>query len=316
MALIGSDGRRQRLGVQCAVASALGYGLGGPLSTALMGAGWAPASVVFFRCLIAAMILVLPAYRALRSSGISLRDHLPLIVAYGLVAVVGCQLSYVGALRHMSVSVTLLVVYAAPVLVIGYLWVRHGTRPGRQTAFGAATALLGLALLLGLTSGAQVSGVGLLWAASGAVCTATYFLMNAKAGQGLPPVVLVAGGLAVGALGLGLACAVGVLPWGTSPEPASLSGHGVPSWVLVLLMGSALTALPYMTGIGAARLLGSRVASFFAMSEVVAATLFAWALLGQVMAPSQALGGAVLLVGVVVIKLERTMREPSTPIVH
>lgn len=308
--------RHQRLGVWCAIVSALGYGLGGPLSTSLMGAGWTPASVVFFRCLIATTILAVPAWRALRASGTSLRPHAVRIVAYGLVAVLGCQLSYTGGLRHMSVSVTLLVVYAAPVLVIAYLWVRHGLRPGVQTAIGAGTAMLGLALLLGLTSTVHVSGVGMAWAASGAVCTATYFLMNANVDRSLPPVVLIAGGLAVGAVGLGVSCAVGVLPWSVTGRTAELAGQQLSPWFLILVMGSALTALPYTTGVASARWLGSRVASFIAMSEVLVATLFAWVLLGQVMAPSQALGGLVLLAGVVVVKLDRVVREPSPPLAH
>lgn len=306
--------RNQRLGVQFATVSAVGYGLGGPFSTSLMGSGWTPASVVFFRCLIATAILALPAWRALRRSGIELRSHLASIVSYGLVAVLGCQLSYAGGLRHMSVSVTLLVVYAAPVLVIGYLWARYRVRPGAQTAAGTITALLGLALLLGLTSTVQVSGIGMAWAASGAICTATYFLMNANVDRRLPPVVLIAGGLAVGAAGLGLACLVGVLPWGATALPAELGGRQVSSWILILVMGSALTALPYMTGIASARLVGSRVASFIAMSEVLFATLFAWLLLGQVMSPTQAVGGLVLLAGVVIIKLERVVRDPAAPV--
>ncbi len=237
-------------------------------------------------------------------------------MAYGLVAVLGCQLGYAGASRHVSVSVALLVIYAAPVVVIGFLWVRHGLRPGRYTAVGTATTLVGLALLLGVTSSVQVGGVGLVWAAVVTVSTATYFLMNAKTDSTLPPVVLITGGLAVGATGLALACIAGVLPWGVSGAPAELAGRGVPAWALILFMGGALTALPYVTGVTGARLLGSRVASFIAMSEVLVATLFAWALLGQVMAQLQALGGAVLLAGVVVIKLERTVREPAAPVGH
>ena len=50
-------------------------------------------------------------------------------------------------------------------------------------------------------------------------------------------------------------------------------------------------------------MLGSRLASFVALAEVVAALLFGWLLLGQLPGPLQALGGVLVLAGVVVVKL-------------
>ena len=62
-------------------------------------------------------------------------------------------------------------------------------------------------------------------------------------------------------------------------------------------------ALAYTTGIAASRRLGSRLASFVALLEVVAAVGFAWLLLHQLPGPLQLVGGVFVLAGVVVVKL-------------
>ncbi len=73
-------------------------------------------------------------------------------------------------------------------------------------------------------------------------------------------------------------------------------------------MGVVATALAYLLGIASTRMLGSRLASFVALAEVVAALLFGWLLLGQLPDLLQALGGVLVLVGVVVVKLGRARR--------
>ena len=62
-------------------------------------------------------------------------------------------------------------------------------------------------------------------------------------------------------------------------------------------------AFSYVTGIAAGRRLGSRLASFVALGEVLASVVFAWALLGELPRPVQLAGGLLVLAGVVVVKL-------------
>src|SRR6266568_208209 len=70
------------------------------------------------------------------------RGHGPrgtgVISAYGLAAVAGCQLCYFNAVQHLSVGVALMLEYLAIVLVVGWMWMRHGHRPGRLTTYGSA----------------------------------------------------------------------------------------------------------------------------------------------------------------------------------
>ena len=62
-------------------------------------------------------------------------------------------------------------------------------------------------------------------------------------------------------------------------------------------------ALAYVLGILGARLLGSTLASFVGLTEVLFAVLFAWLLLGELPGLVQLVGGAVLLSGVVAVRL-------------
>ena len=81
----------------------------------------------------------------------------------------------------------------------------------------------------------------------------------------------------------------------------------VPKWVVT-------AAFAYVTGIAAGRRLGSRLASFVALLEVVTAVVFAWVLLDELPRPVQLVGGLVVLAGVVVVKLgEEAVALPTPP---
>ncbi len=78
-------------------------------------------------------------------------------------------------------------------------------------------------------------------------------------------------------------------------------------WVPLVVLGVVTAAVPYTTGIAASRRLGSRLASFVALTEVVAGVVFAWLLLDELPRLIQLLGGLLILAGVVGVKLgERT----------
>jgi len=300
-----------RSGLVFALVSATSFGLSGPLAKGLLDAGWTPAAAVTLRSLVASAALLVPALLALRGRWGLVRRNAGLLVFYGVVPVALTQLAYFSAVDHLQVSIALLIEYTAPVLVVGWLWARYGQRPGRLTVVGAALAAAGLLLVLDVLSGARLDAVGVLYALGAMVGCAIYFIVNARTDNGLPPLVLAAGGLLVGGLTLLVAGLVGLVPWRAAGESVDLAGRQVDWWVPVLLLGTVTAALAYVTGIEAARRLGSRLSSFFALFEVLAALVFSWLLLDQVPRSVQFLGGALVLAGVVVVKLgESTRMDP------
>lgn len=296
-------------GLLVAVAAAVSFGMSGAWARGLIDAGWTPGAAVTARVWVAALVLLIPTVLALRGKAPVVRRNLGMIAAYGLLAVAATQLCYFQAVAVMDVGVALLVEYTAPVAVVLWLWIRRGERPTARSAFGAAVAFAGLVLMLDVLTGARIDPVGILWALGAMTGAAAYFLLSGRADTGLPPIALAGSGLLVGALGLTAAGAVGILPMAWTTADVAYRFGTVPWFVPVLAVGILATALAYVLGIASTRMLGSRVASFVALAEVVAALLFGWLLLGQLPGPWQLAGGALVLAGVVVVKLG----EPKPP---
>src|SRR4051812_34607097 len=120
--MIVSGGRpapsRLASGTGFAVLSALSFALSGPLAKGLIDAGWTAGSAVTARIVIAALVLAGPAALSLRGRWHLLRRNLGLVVAYGFIAVAGCQLAYFNAVARMDVAVAILIEFTSPVAVL------------------------------------------------------------------------------------------------------------------------------------------------------------------------------------------------------
>src|SRR3954468_16365308 len=290
-------------GVLLAVVSATAFGLSGSLATGLLATGWSPGAIVGVRIAIAAIALAPFTVAALRGRWHLLRRQTGQILMYGVLAVAGAQFCYFSAVARMDVGPALLIEYTAPAAVVAWLWLRRGQRPSRLTVTGAAIAAAGLVLVLDLTSGAHLAWPGVAWALAAMVGATAYFLISADPDSGLPPLALAGVGLTVGTLTLGLLAVTGLLPMHAATAPIAFAAGTVAWWVPLLLLGLVTAALAYATGIAASRRLGSRVASFVALLEVVAAVVFAWLLVDQLPGPLQLAGGLLVIGGVVAVKL-------------
>lgn len=305
MAILTHDGlasSRIRTGLLFALASATSFGLSGPLARGLMNAGWSAAAVVAARVLLAGVVLLPVALPQIRGNWNLVRANATLIVLYGLLAVAGTQLAYFNAVAHMEVGAALLIEYTAPIAVVGWMWARHRQQPGAATLAGAALGITGLLLVLDILAGVSTDPIGITWALAAMIGAAAYFVLSAQGGE-LPGTVLAAGGLLIGGVTLILAGVVGIVPLHATTATVVFDDFSTPWWVPILLIGIVTAAIAYVTGIAATRRLGSRLASFVALTEVLAALLFAWALLGEAPRPIQLLGGALILLGVIIVRL-------------
>lgn len=291
------------IGVALAVASAASFGLSGSLARGLLDAGWSAGAVVLARLLIGALVVAPIAARALRGRWSALRANAWFVLVFGAIPVAGAQFAYFSAVQRMDVGPALLIEYTAPAAVVVWLWLRHGERPGPLTVAGAGVAALGLVLVLDLLSGADLAPAGVLWALLAMVCAASYFVLAAKPRSDLPPVALAGAGLGSGALVLAALGVVGILPMHATTAAPVYAGNALEWWLPLLLLGVVTAGFAYCTGIAASRRLGSRLASFVALLEVVAGVTFAWLLLDQLPSAVQLAGGALIVAGVVVVKL-------------
>jgi drug/metabolite transporter (DMT)-like permease len=293
-----------RSGLAYAALSAATFGTSGTFASSLLQAGWTPAAAVTARIGIAALVLTPFALQQLRGNWASLRGSLPMIAAFGLVAVAACQLFYFNAIEHLSVGVALLLEYLGTVLVVGWVWLRDGQRPRRLTVAGAGVAVAGLVLVLNLIGSHHLDPVGVLWGLAAAAGLAVYFVLSARVEESVPALVMAWGGMVVAAITLVLFDSLGLLSVHASFGDVTLADKRVSWLVPVLGLSVVAAAIAYLAGIAATRLLGARLASFLGLIEVVCAVLFAWVLLGQVPTLTQFLGGALIIAGVTLVRID------------
>jgi drug/metabolite transporter (DMT)-like permease len=302
--------RSAGFGLGLAVLSALTFSTSGTFARSLIAAGWSAEAAVAARVGIAALVLAVPAAIALRGRWRVLRRNARTLALFGLLAVGGAQVGFFNAIRYLPVGVALLLEYLGVILVVGWMWAVHRQRPRSLTVAGAVAAMVGLVLVLDLTGGARLDPVGVLWGLFAAVGLATYFVLSARADAELPAVAMASGGMAIGSATLVLLGVVGLLPLHATFGDVQFAGFTT-SW-LVPLLGVALVAsvVSYVSGIGAARILGARLSSFVGLTEVVFAVLIAWLVLDELPAPVQLAGGALIVAGVALVRLDESRRAP------
>jgi len=300
---VASSRRVRTAGLVMAVVSALAFSASGPLVKPLLAAGWSLGAALLVRMGVSALLLAPALVLAIRRERSFLRMHWRLILGFGLTAVAGCQILFFAAMQRMPVAVALLIQYLAPVLLVGFAWVRTRRAPSRLVMTGSVVAIVGLVLVVDI-SGARFDLLGTLLALGAAVCVGAYFLIAERAGDDLPPVALASGGLLVGAVLMNLLCATGILPFQAPSVDVVLAGATLP-WFLPLFWVAGIgTTLGYAFGVMAVPRIGARLASFVGLSEVLFALGFAWLLLAEVPAPIQFVGGALILAGVVLVRMD------------
>lgn len=292
---------RTGLGVVLGLAASLAFAMSGTFVRPLFNAGWSPGAAVLWRVTCAAVLLLPLGLWLMRGRLRVVLAEWRVILGFGALAVATAQLMYFAAVSRMSVSIALLIEYMAPVLLVLLAWARTRHAPSRLVVAGTAASVLGLVCVLDLT-GARLDGLGVLFGFGAMIGAAAYFVLGARATR-LHPLALPAFGLPVGAVVLGLATLLGALPYAAPLVEVELMGAHVPWWVPLSIVVLSATALAYTLGVAGIALMGERLSSFVSLSEVLFAALLAAVVLGEIPSPIQLLGGALIVTGVVLIRL-------------
>jgi len=236
------------------------------------------------------------------------------VLGMGVIAGAVTQALYFAAIQRIPVATALLIEYLAPLLLVGFTWASTRRRPGTAVLAGSVLAVGGLVLVIGPGALQAVDPVGLLLAFGAAVGCAVYFVVAARPADGLPPVALAGAGLLLGGVVLALAGSSGLLPFTATTGDLPLLGSDAPWWVPLLIVGIIGTAIAYATGIVGSGIIGSRLASFIGLLEVVFASLLAWLLLGEGLTPLQLVGGALILAGIAAVRMESPAATGDEPV--
>ncbi len=199
------------------------------------------------------------------------------------------------SIRYTSIANATLLANVAPVFVAFAAWALFGERTSGRFALGLLLAIIGAGLLVAdsLEIGMETA-LGDLFGVASAVFYAGYLLTVSRQRRWFTTVQVMFWSTLVGAL----ATAPLALALGEALLPPTLH-----SWLMLL----GLALLSHVGGQGLiAYALAHLPATFSSVSllvQPVAATMFAWVLLAERFGPQQAIGGAVVLGGIVLCRL-------------
>ena len=298
-------------GLVIAVLAAATFGLSGAFVKPLLEAGWSPAAAVTVRALTGGVVLAPVAVVLLRGRWSTLWRGRWRVLGMALVGVAGTQLVYFAAIQRIAVSTGILLEYLAPLLLVAFVWARTRRLPKRVVLVGSVVAVAGLIMVVSPDGGGAIDPLGLTLAIVAMVGCAAFYVIAARPSDGLPPIALAAAGLLLGGLALAAVSATGLVPFRVTFVDVQLFGEPTVWWVPLLIIGVFATAVAYAASITATELLGSRLASFAGLLEVVAATFYAWLLLGEKLGLLQLLGGVLILVGIGFVRSEKSDAQPT-----
>ena len=290
---------RAALGVSLILTAALFFGLCGPFGKVVIQAGLTPVQVTWLRIcgvgVLAIAIAAVPLFRVLRE-----RTRLPwgTLVLFGITAISAVQAFYFIAVERLPVGIALLLEFMGPIVVVAWVrFVRRTILP-RAAVVGVLLSVVGLCIVVEVWSGLRLDAVGLIAGSAAAACQATYFLAGEKLTAKVDVRIMLAVGFTVGAISLAPLAAPWALDWAVLSSPVRLGG--IETTALGSIIALVLcTAVAYGVGLSALRFVSAPVAGAIGYSEVVIASLAAWALLGEALTVPQVIGGLVVVAGVI-----------------
>lgn len=308
---------RPALGVAAAAAAALLFGVNGTVSKLALETGLTSTRLVELRslgaalCLMAAVLLTRPA-----SLAVGPRELAFLVVA-GIVGIGLVQWFYFVAIERLPVGIALLLEYLAPVFVA--LWVRFVRRePVRPRIWGALVlCLAGLGVVAQVWSGLTLDGLGVLAGLAAAVSLAAYYLTGEHGLGRRDPLSLAAWTFVAAAVFWSVLQPPWTFDWSLLGDavalPGPFDGTEVPlgsmvAWIVVLG-----TVVPYAFVLVAIRNLGPTRTGVLGMAEPVAAGLVAWVVLDESLMPTQLLGAALVIVGIIAAETARAVPADAEP---
>jgi drug/metabolite transporter (DMT)-like permease len=262
------------------------------------------ATGAFLILLVAVAVTNRPALRIRRA-------ELPLLAAYGVIGVALTQFLYFVSITTIPIAVSLLIEFTAPLLVA--IWFRYGYgHPTRRIVWVAmGTAMLGLSIVGQVWQGLTLDPFGTL-AAFGAACSLAFFFLagdrQVRGPQPRDPVSLTMWGMGFAALFWAIVQPAWTFPFATFGGSIGILGDGgpvVPAIVPAASMVILGTLVPFSLAVYSMKYLRASQASVMGMTEPVIAAVIAWLVLGEVLAPAQIVGAAIVLGSVLVVERNR-----------
>ena len=271
----------ERRGLSLVALSTTAYGVLPILGKVAYSAGVGVLPLLAWRYMVAALLIAALA----RGPQPRLRERLRLW-AIGSVFAFN-SIAYFRALATIPASVTALVLYTYPVIVVllaALVGVERLTWRGLLAAIGA---FAGCALTAGgAPDGAPLPLSGVAWALTAALVYASYIVLSSRFGAGVPARVL--------ALHLAQAAAVICVAFALAGEGLALPLHprALLSVAGIAVVSTVVAMIAFLAGMA---LIGPTRASVLSSLEVIVTLVLAFLLLGERLGPWQWTGAALIL---------------------
>jgi drug/metabolite transporter (DMT)-like permease len=256
--------------------------------------------------LLGALLLLRPSLR--RDGSPADRPRWPaVLVALGLGAFgYAVQASlYFAALERLDAPLVALVLYTFPVMVTVGAVLLGRERFTATRVVALVVASLGTVLVLAGAGGLGFDTVGVLLALAAAVTYTVYILVSDTVLHRLPPVVLTT------LVMTGAAGALALRTLVTGGLELSFGGDGW-FWIgCIVVVSTVVAVLAFFAGL---RRTGASTTSILSTFEPVVSAALAAAVLGQVLAPVQLLGGVLVLAAAVIVSLRPRARSDVEPV--
>ena len=288
--------------------AALLFGINGTASKAVLLTGLDAPHLTQFRLTAAALIL-LGVVAVTRPSSLRIRrSEIGLLLAYGILGVVGTQLFYFIAIERIPVGISLLIEFTAPIWVA--LWFRFGWKQATNSMVWVALgmALVGLALVAQVWQGLSFDAVGVVASLGAAASLAIYYILSdvaVRRQEPRDPISLTMWGFVIAAVAFAIVQPLWQFPFALLGGTATLGSASIPVWALVGYIVLFGTIASFSLVVTSMKDLRASQASVVGLLEPLIAIVVAWVLLGEAMTAAQIVGGALILSGVLLAERSR-----------
>ncbi len=281
-----------------------------------MSSGITPEEIVIFRsfatALGAGIALLLTNRKAFRVK----RHEWKGLILFGIFGVALMQWSYSNAVKNLPIGIALLIEYTAIVIVpLVSLWLfKEKVKP--RLWFAIVMVLGGLVVVSRIWDGG-LNPIGLMFAVMAAVFLSFYFLMGEHTLKKRDAMSTLFYSMTISAVFWLI-----VSPWwnfepSTLMQEVSLTGNlsqlELPLWMLMVWVGIFGSFLPMLFSYLALVHLSATSVGVISTGETVTAFFFAWAWLNEKIDGVQALGGILVVAGIVLAQTSRVKQRDKEP---
>ncbi len=304
-------------GILAAIVGASLFGMLGTLSRFAADAGVTGVAFTFWRSATGALflgtVLLLrrqggPSMAALRALDPRGKGLLALAGGMGL----GLNAAMFSAFGLVPIALALMLFYTYPagVALTDIVLGRERATPVRLGALAVSTGGVVLVLIGGLAGNAgPINPLGILLGLAASVCQVIFITASRSGYRSVPTATATLAILVIGSMG---AAALGVLVGQADGLTAPF--RDARAWMPVLLAGIAAAALASLLFLTAIRRIGGTRTGALMLLEPVVGVVLAAVLLGEALAPIQALGAALVLGGA--LTLQRASDPDLEPVIE